>query len=56
MRLIVVCIEFTKNIEFDENESSFMEQLESGHRELWYKGNKLESNTPCGFKQVSEEF
>merc|ERR1711937_650176 len=32
-----------------ENEDSFMEQLESGHREMWYNGNKLELNAPCGF-------
>merc|ERR1712113_113290 len=32
-----------------ENSDSFMEQLESGHREMWYNGNKLELNAPCGF-------
>jgi len=32
-----------------ENEDTFMEQLESGHREMWYNGNKLELNAPCGF-------
>merc|ERR1712176_1398736 len=32
-----------------ENAGSFMEQLESGHREMWYNGNKLELNAPCGF-------
>merc|ERR1712176_330786 len=32
-----------------ENENTFMEQLESGHREMWYNGNKLDLNAPCGF-------
>ena len=32
-----------------ENEGSFMDQLESGHREMWYNGNKLDLNAPCGF-------
>merc|ERR1712003_149006 len=39
-----------------ENTASFMEQLESGHRELWYNGNKLEVNAPCGFTLTSTGF
>ena len=31
-----------------------MEQLESGLRELWYNGNKLEPNTPCGFALTAD--
>ena len=37
-----------------ENEESFLEQLESGHREMWYNGNKLELNAPCGFTLTAD--
>ena len=37
-----------------ENEVSFMDQLESGHREMWYNGNKLELNAPCGFTLTAD--
>merc|ERR1712176_142286 len=37
-----------------ENEGSFMEQLESGHREMWYNGNKLDLNDPCGYTLTAD--
>ena len=31
---------------------SFLEQLESGDREMWYNRNKLELNAPYGFSET----
>merc|ERR1712176_1088863 len=35
-----------------ENAGFFTEQLKWGHREMWYNGNKLELNAPCGYTLI----